>query len=442
MLKKVVTLISCLLIMGSIYSQERLKSGLIQVTGFPTNNGDGTFTITGTFNDPTGLTFPAEISPGMLVNKGNDFFTVQSASNNGVTLTLIVEDTYGAGFISGGTFTVGQLTPNLSLPGLAPSGDSDPSLSTPPDQSSKFNLILSRIDRAFEDLEFKPQKGDTIFQVSHGFALGSVLTQASGNGAYLSANTSSAESLPVGMVVEILHPDTFVIDHSGWIYNLPGSLSQGQDYFLQDNGTLGTTPDEDFAVFILRTSSVNPGKAYFDLPESILDPTGNASAPSIIASNGLNDQDAGPNLDIEFGGALERNTTLSSSGQTLTYDFISGNNFVQSTWTPATPSFQTRLNVSGQFESYFQLLPSFATLVGDNIATGQSTNISASATNGAVLQTRTGGVVDYSLTVGYEAILISGLNSYIDDAAADADASLPSGGLYLLIGDRTLRIKP
>ena len=34
------------------------------------------------------------------------------------------------------------------------------------------------------------------------------------------------------------------------------------------------------------------------------------------------------------------------------------------------------------------------------------------------------------------------LQTYANDAAADADANLPSGGAYLLTADRTLYIKP
>lgn len=146
MLQRILIFTVGLLLCSGIVAQERLKSGLIQVAGFPANNGDGTFTLTGTFSDPTGLTFASDIAPGFMVSKGNDFFIVTAASNIGPTITLTIDDTYNVGFIAGGTYTVAELTANLNLPGVGPTGDSNASLTTPPDYASKINLILQRID--------------------------------------------------------------------------------------------------------------------------------------------------------------------------------------------------------------------------------------------------------------------------------------------------------
>jgi len=53
----------------------------------------------------------------------------------------------------------------------------------------------------------------------------------------------------------------------------------------------------------------------------------------------------------------------------------------------------------------------------------------------------TAGNLRFRITnLGY--LLYDDAPTYANDAAADADANLPSGGLYLLTGDRTLYRKP
>ncbi|NRB53754.1 MAG: hypothetical protein HRU41_39245, partial [Saprospiraceae bacterium] len=37
---------------------------------------------------------------------------------------------------------------------------------------------------------------------------------------------------------------------------------------------------------------------------------------------------------------------------------------------------------------------------------------------------------------------LAGVPNYADDVAADSDSNLPSGGIYTVTGDRSLRIKP
>jgi len=460
-MKRLIYLLGVLFLTSSLLGQERLKSGLIQVPSFPTNNGDGTFTMVGTFSDPTGLTFSGDIAPGFMVNQGNNFFLVQSSSSNGATVTVAVEDTYGVGFMPSGNYSVGELTENLQLPGIAPTGDSNASLATPPDQATKWNLILQRIDRRFDDLVFVPQKGDTIFQASHGFQLGTVLSQESANGPYFGANTADPDSFPVGLVVEVLTTDTFVIDHTGWIYNLPSSLDLGTDYFLQDDGSLGTTADAEHAVFVLRTSSVTAGKAYFDIPELVIASGVGSGGTDIAASNGLNDQDSGQGVDVELGGPLDKNTVIDAlNNETLDFNFIAASFFSSLN---LAAGFSRIITTEGDLSNSVVSERTSANLVSDNSATGNSANVQASAILGATMtysvsggiqpgrvQANTDGAsISASSATNSSQVLVrptyialEGVPSYADDAAADADVNLPSGAIYRIGSDRILRIKP
>lgn len=135
-----------LLLIQSLVAQTGLVSGNLNITSFPTNNGNGTFTVVGTFSDPKGQYFAADVTAGHMLWKGNNYFPIQVASANGSELTLTVKDTFSIGFIATGNAQIGQETGKLKLPGVSTTGDSNPALATPPDHSALFNFILQRID--------------------------------------------------------------------------------------------------------------------------------------------------------------------------------------------------------------------------------------------------------------------------------------------------------
>lgn len=132
--------------MGYAFAQPAgIFSGQLNVQSFPTNNGDGTFTVAGTFNDPKGLYIPDSINASMAYWKGNSLYPIQTVDNvNGSNVTVTVLDTFNTGFISTGVgFIIGK-APN-GLYGVPTTGDSDPSLATPTDYNAVLNYIISQI---------------------------------------------------------------------------------------------------------------------------------------------------------------------------------------------------------------------------------------------------------------------------------------------------------
>lgn len=160
-MKHILFLISLSLFSFLLQAQVGLVSGELNVTTFPTNNGDGTFTLMGNFADPKGLYFAADVAIDMSLWKGNNYFRITAASANGSTLDLTVEDTYNIGFLGTGIYSIGQETNNLRLPGVSTTGDSNPALSTPPDYAAKFNFILTLIDQGIPGVDSGASVADT-----------------------------------------------------------------------------------------------------------------------------------------------------------------------------------------------------------------------------------------------------------------------------------------
>jgi len=118
---------------------------------------------------------------------------------------------------------------------------------------------------------------DTVYQVGHHFARGDILGQERGFGLYFEASTGDPDSLPVAYVHEVLHVDTFVIKSEGWLMDWTHGLPLGRDYFVQDTpGVLDTIPDSTYSVFAYRT--IDTTKAYFDIPELVVDQTTGSGA--------------------------------------------------------------------------------------------------------------------------------------------------------------------
>lgn len=419
---------------------------------------------------------------------------------------------------------------------------------------------------------------DTIYQVSHGFARGDIVGQVRGNGPFFEASTGDPDSLPVAYVHEVLHADTFVIKSEGWLMDWTHGLPLGRDYFVQDTpGTLDTIPDSTYSVFAYRT--VNTTKAYFDIPELVVDQSpggggggtttltfaadsgtpiprtdgetltiagagiaststsgttvtitatevdgsvmnekdtvttliqdsilvyslsgvevgrdtipvglGGGSTFSVTASNGLNDQDAGTDVDVELGGTLDKATDVINpsflfrlgkvSGANINYLFNNGSSnqsgfFSSNSGTteegqlqfgPALIQLQSSINSLAN-ATLMQMQDEVVTLYSQvsSIARGvvyidtsqvrirfnnnsgnvqsainwDNTSLTMSTYNS------TGAVVQTEIKLTDDNIEITGIPNYASNAAADADGGLCSGCVYTVTAeDRTIRIKP
>lgn len=158
-------LIYTLLLVGLspiLMAQSGLVSGNLNVSALPTNNGNGTFTVTGIFSDPKGQYFASDVTDAHVFWKGNNYFPIESVDNvSGSTITITVQDTFSIGFIPTGNGQIGEETRRLKLPGVSPTGDSNAALATPPDHSSIFNFILQRIDNGLASVYEGNTVGDS-----------------------------------------------------------------------------------------------------------------------------------------------------------------------------------------------------------------------------------------------------------------------------------------
>lgn len=335
---------------------------------------------------------------------------------------------------------------------------------------------------------------DTIYQASHGFALGDVVGQVRGNGPFFDASTGDPDSLPVAYVHEVLHTDTFVIKSEGWLMDWTHGLPLGRDYFVQDTpGSVDTIPDSTYNVFAFRT--VNTTKAYFDIPEFVVDQTaGSGSTGSggidltVTASNGLNDQDGGTDVDVELGGTLDKATDVINpsflfrlgkvSGSAINYLYNNGasnqsgiyasdsgtGEESQLQFGSALIQLQSSINslsnavllrledeeaqfysaVSSVVRGQFFIDTSLVRIKYNNNSGNTQSEIEWDNTS-LTLSTydATGAVVQTQIQLNDDNVKIDGIPNYADDAAADADGGLCSGCIYTVTAeDRTIRIKP
>jgi hypothetical protein len=318
---------------------------------------------------------------------------------------------------------------------------------------------------------------DTIIQASHGFLQGDLLGQTPGNGPYFKANTADPDSLPVVYVTEVIGTDTAVIKSEGWEMTWTHGQLVGRDYFLQDNGTLDTIPDSTYQVFAYRT--VRSNKAYFDIPELVIDEAagaGGATISTVTASNGLNDADAGTDVDVELGGTLDKNTTVENDS----YQFFLGNtsggsgpNYIYNNLLTNRAGFYL-LETATVAESEIALGPEFVQIEStDGINTSTfielqdtlmrieayedvSTLKSSIELDTASIKiehydgsnnrestielddetitittwTASGTTIGTQIQLTDTNVVITNVPNYANDAAADADSNLPSGGVY------------
>lgn len=424
------------------------------------------------------------------------------------------------------TYLVGNIdTVGLDIAGLtqsAPKGDGFLVFYDVTNNRNYKVLLSTLIPEPYPG--FNSCECDTIYQAGHGFALGNILGQVRGNGDFFEASTGDPDSLPVAYVHEVLHVDTFVIKSEGWLMDWAHGLPLGRDYFVQDTpGVLDTIPDSTYHAFAFRT--VNTGKAYFDIPELVVDqapgssPGGGGtvttliqdsiliysisgvevsrdtirvgsggSALTVTASNGLNDQDAGPDVDVELGGTLDKATDVvnpsflfrlgkltgtpvnyffnnAATGASGIYSNDSGTTEeVQVNFLPSGIAFQSAINSLAN-ATLFQMENDLVRLYSQvsSVARGvlyvdtslvrirfnnNTGNVQSAIewNNQALLLTTynsTGTVVQTEIELTDDNIRVEGIPNYASDAAADADGGLCSNCIYTVTAeDRTIRIKP
>lgn len=320
--------------------------------------------------------------------------------------------------------------------------------------------------------------GDTITQVAHGFSVGDLLGQTAGNGSYFLANTATAENFPVTAVIDSIDANTFVGCNEKVFVTFEHGLPLGRDYFLQDDGSLDTIPDSTYNVFAFRTLKIN--KAYFDIPELVVSLEGGGAG----GGSGTGDADwydvltgAPPTSitdDIYTDGLVGIGVTTPEEELHIDGNILFENYYLSTIRSKANLGFGVtnglggyqellRLSHGGSQIYYMDFYPpndskirifnnsdlQFQNPQGRVEWKANSTNtifshITQNTSDQIIIDGRRGVIFDGAGpgALPGQMIQINNIPTYANDAAADADADLPSGGLYQITGDRTLYIKP
>lgn len=270
---------------------------------------------------------------------------------------------------------------------------------------------------------------DTITLASHGLSIGDLVGQLSSN--YFSANTASPDSLPIAFVCSVIDANTFTIGTEGWMDWTHG-LTADTDYFLQDDGSLDTSPDSDYTVFAFRTFGSD--KAAFDIPELVVDGSagGGGSTYNSTASNGLNDQDPGVDVDVELGGTLDKNTSVETEGYNLYLGDNTGNDLSYFRCTPANTVLMAAFDGTTSESSTLTVIETGTVIETNSGTVGTFTSFEA----GPQVFNRTvstGGITQTQFIQNNTGYTMIGVPAYADDAAAGV-GGLTTGELYQTTG--------
>ena len=109
------------------------------------------------------------------------------------------------------------------------------------------HIKVESSDRSFFKFE--------VYQPYHGFRIpnqGFIPVSHNGD-RWVAASASSPEALHEAFITKVESKNTFIIQQSGFLYVREGhGLSEGNYYYLQSDGTLGTNPDVDYNDVICR----------------------------------------------------------------------------------------------------------------------------------------------------------------------------------------------
>jgi hypothetical protein len=134
-----------------------------------------------------------------------------------------------------------------------------------------------------------------VTQASHGLAVGDVIRH---NGtSYVAATAdTSANAEAVGIVTTVPDVDSFTYQAAGFVTGLSG-LTAGELYYLQDDGSLGTTPgtvekailiavSSTSGVMVLAVGASGGASAFTDLSDTPSDYTGSGGKFVAVKSDG------------------------------------------------------------------------------------------------------------------------------------------------------------
>lgn len=430
---------------GGVYNHALLST---LVSGGDTTPDSNLYTVNGSIIDPI-RTVNLSTSRLIFYDTGNGYVSIEnnrdaglfSIKKTGDTDSLVFKNDYGIGgdyglflegagglrnifSVTGNTYSLGagfnilKIEANLAL-----------------NNNATRLLAYDPVTENVEQIDISSIVGssypcrDTIIQASHGLSLGDLVGQLSAG--YFLANTASADSLPVAFACSIIDANTFTISTEGWIDWIHGQ-SVDTDYFLQDDGSFGTSPDSDYTVFAFRTFGAD--KAAFDIPELVVDGSagGGGSSPGVTASNGLNDQDVSTDVDVELGGSLDKNTTVETEGFNLYLGDNTGNDLSYFRCTPANTVLMAAFDATTSASSTLTVIET-GTVIETNAGTaGTFTSFEA----GPQVFNRTvstGGVTQTQFIQNNSGYTMLGVPAYADDAAA-ATAGLTTGALYQTTG--------
>jgi len=145
------------------------------------------------------------------------------------------------------------------------------------DGSKDANVTRSSLSLAVPKYELE--------EASHGLSVGDLARRASGSWVQATADTL-ANSFAVGMVAEVIDTDTFVLQQVGFVSGLSG-LTDGSTYYLQDDGSLDTTPGTTWRPVLIATGTttglLSPSSPAPELGQAVdFDPTGVATSSVIV----------------------------------------------------------------------------------------------------------------------------------------------------------------
>lgn len=315
----------------------------------------------------------------------------------------------------------------------------------------------------------------TITQASHGFAVGDLLTQDPNTGAYSAAAADTSINFPVAYVCSVVDANNFKVDTEGWVTGAHGGTVY-RDYFLQDDASVDTTQGS-FPIFAWRTFSAT--LRYFDIPEYVANGSsggsspdadwfeeGTTSPPNAITDNIFTQGNVGIGIDtptqkLHLAGRLLFDDyythTISSYATTLASSLWDGSGAFQQV---------TQLNKDAANDYWLSIVAPSGGTTGGGLRIFNDGNFVFQNANGEILWKRNSGTTlttsisqdanDILTIVGHQGIsidagglsggalyILNNVPNYASDAAADADATLLSNGIYTVTAeDRTLRIKP
>ena len=238
---KIAIFLAGLLISMSLSAQPTTQSVLAASFNAVSSSPGGTsdFQVTGLFNDLTGQYTGGDVSVGMIF-WDTDYNRFEIMAKTGTTiLTLDVRDINSAGMVSNGIGAIIEETNDY-----------------PPYVAGISAELQSAINNHFIQVLAADMAGqivtgifnrDTVFQSSHGYTVPAegFIPVFNDGSVWGPANSSGMDSLPESFIVEVISADTFVLQESGLIYVSGHGLTVGARYYLLDNGTLSTTPDNN-----------------------------------------------------------------------------------------------------------------------------------------------------------------------------------------------------